>query len=131
MTGIIVRIVVPSGLFAAGAAVLGSPIGAAGGAIYGATSGVLNVVVGGILGNVLTNERVSREAKAAIELISIVFGVLATWKLAALFGVNMTLKSAVVLTLTSVGIGIGVGAAVCLIAGSVALVATCVLSKRN
>ncbi len=118
----LVKIALTTGLFTAGAVVLGSPIGAAGGAIYGATFGVIRQVFVGELPESI-DWRTHKVAHITFQLLAGVTCFLGAWKLVTLFGVNMTLKSAFILTLTSAGIGLGVVATIGLIALAAGLVA--------
>lgn len=109
------------GASAAGAVILGIPGGAASGAIF-----TVSLVFGNFLAEKLIGDP-SLDSKDTVGAISLAARttvmIISGWKLAALFGVNMTLKTALILHLTSwiilFGVCLGVSAIVLIVINEV------------
>jgi len=105
----IVRAAYMTGSMTLAAVAFAHPVGAAGGAIFavsnlfcGALSSALVYV---LIPTTKADQAVVLTAKIAAVLAFSFFG---GWKLAALFGVNMSLTGAAVLTIYAIGIGVGI-----------------------
>jgi|GEM_PF-1943284 len=123
IAGLTITTAALSGCYALGAVMLANPIGAAGGAIYGiscmACSGA-TLALAEIL--IPTKDRNDPTPLAAKIITSIATGFFGGWKLAALFGINMSLKSAAILQVASIGAGLVVNSAIAVAGFSIALV---------
>jgi len=103
-----------AGCVALGAVALAHPVGAVGGAIYGASQTVCGMITfisaEALIPSKKTDTEMLHSARTTALLASTFFG---GWKLAALFGVNMSLKSAATLYVAGLGIGIPICVLAC------------------
>jgi len=102
------------GSTALGAVVWAHPVGAAGGAIY-AVSNFFCSKVTNLVAEKLNPSKIDPQTGTPIfnwanSVATLAIGLFSGWKLAALLGVNMSLKSLVMLQIYAIGAGLGIGA---------------------